>query len=139
MIIIGGQIPNASLTECDVPKIGGQHGLLLGQEATEQGVWWHAIQDNTTGYRVPDKIVALVGGEYVLEMLSYDHLQANMDIASMATLRQQHLHKALRYATYLCTSEGQPPQHHAQRRGSYQQRQQRVQRSSQNPHRILVP
>ncbi|KAF2632023.1 hypothetical protein BU25DRAFT_454396 [Macroventuria anomochaeta] len=63
MLVIGGQIPNASLTECDVPKIGGQHGLLLGQEATEQGVWWHAIQDNTTGYRVPDKIVALVGGD----------------------------------------------------------------------------
>ena len=63
MLIIGGQIPNASLTECDVPKIGGQHGLLLGQEATEQGAWWHAIQDNTTGYRVPDKIVSLVGGD----------------------------------------------------------------------------
>ena len=62
MLYIGGQTPNASLTECDVPKIGGQHGLLLGQEAAEQGVWWHAIQDNTTGYRVPDKIVSLVGG-----------------------------------------------------------------------------
>jgi hypothetical protein len=66
MLFIGGQIPNASITECDVPKIGGQHGLLLGQEATEQGVWWHAIQDNTTGYRVPEKIVSLVGGKYVL-------------------------------------------------------------------------
>jgi hypothetical protein len=65
MLIIGGQKPNASMTDCDVPKIGGQHGLLLGQEATEQGVWWHAVQDNTTGYRVPDKIVSLVGGEYV--------------------------------------------------------------------------
>lgn len=62
MLFIGGQIPNATLTECDVPKIGGQHGLLLGQEAIEEGVWWHAIQDNTTGYRVPDKIVSLVGG-----------------------------------------------------------------------------
>ncbi|KAF1931004.1 uncharacterized protein M421DRAFT_57308 [Didymella exigua CBS 183.55] len=62
MLFVGGQIPNASLPECDVPKIGGQHGLLLGQEAAEQGAWWHAIQDNTTGYRVPDKIVSLVGG-----------------------------------------------------------------------------
>lgn len=63
MLFIGGEIPNTSLTECDVPKIGGQHGLLLGQEAEEEGVWWHAIQDNTTGYRVPDKIVSLVGGK----------------------------------------------------------------------------
>ncbi|KAF9692450.1 hypothetical protein EKO04_009691 [Ascochyta lentis] len=62
MLFIGGQISNVSLTECDIPKIGGQHGLLLGQEATEEGVWWHAIQDNTTGYRVPDKIVSLVRG-----------------------------------------------------------------------------
>ncbi|KAJ4985569.1 cell wall anchored protein [Stagonosporopsis vannaccii] len=65
MIIIGGQYTNTSSTECDVPKIGGQHGLLLGQEAIEQRAWWHAVQDNTTGYRVPDNIVALIGGEYV--------------------------------------------------------------------------
>ncbi|KAH6614895.1 hypothetical protein C7974DRAFT_442924 [Boeremia exigua] len=62
MLIIGGQISNASLTGCDVPKIGGQHGLLLGQEAVEQGVWWHGVQDNTTGYRVPDTIISLIGG-----------------------------------------------------------------------------
>lgn len=66
MLFVGGQIPNVSLTACDVPTIGGQHGLLLGQEATEEGAWWHGIQDNTTGYRVPDKIVSLVGGKYVL-------------------------------------------------------------------------
>ena len=66
MIVLGGQIPNASLSECDVPKIGGQHGFLLGQESTEVGAWWHAIMDNTTGYRVPEKIVSLVGGKYVL-------------------------------------------------------------------------
>ncbi|KZM21117.1 hypothetical protein ST47_g7743 [Ascochyta rabiei] len=41
MLFVGGQIPNASLAECDVPKIGGQHGLLLG---------------------VPDKIISFVGG-----------------------------------------------------------------------------
>jgi hypothetical protein len=75
MLYIGGQTPNASLTECDVPKIGGQHGLLLGQEAAEQGVWWHAIQDNTTGYRVPDKIVSLVGGKYVLLIYSCVNLR----------------------------------------------------------------
>ncbi|KAF1364389.1 hypothetical protein EJ07DRAFT_99341 [Lizonia empirigonia] len=62
MLFVGGQIPNVSLTACDVPTIGGQHGLLFGQEATEEGAWWHGIQDNTTGYRVPDKIVSLVGG-----------------------------------------------------------------------------
>jgi hypothetical protein len=63
MIIMGGQLTNASLPECDVPKIGGQHGLLLGQESTEQGAWWHAVMDNTTGYRVPDNLVALIGGD----------------------------------------------------------------------------
>lgn len=78
MIIIGGYLTNTSKTDCDVPNIGGQHGLLLGQEHIEQGTdgkpaWWHAPMDNVTGYRVPDQIVARIGGEYVLEV---SHLAA---------------------------------------------------------------
>jgi hypothetical protein len=65
MIIIGGYLTNTSAPECDVPKIGGQHGLLLGQESVEVSAWWHGLMDNVTGYRVPDKVVTLIGGEYV--------------------------------------------------------------------------
>ncbi|KZM22983.1 uncharacterized protein EKO05_0011196 [Ascochyta rabiei] len=62
MIIIGGALTNTSVPDCDAPKIGGQHGLLLGQENVELESWWHAPMDNTTGYRVPDQIVARIGG-----------------------------------------------------------------------------
>lgn len=63
MIIIGGSVTNASMAECDVPDVGGQHNILLGQENVELGHWWHAISENTTGYRVPDQIVSVIGGE----------------------------------------------------------------------------
>jgi hypothetical protein len=66
MIVIGGQVTNTSNVECDVPDLGGQHNLLLGQENVEVENWWHAVREETNGYRVPDQIVAIIGGEYVL-------------------------------------------------------------------------
>jgi hypothetical protein len=72
MLIIGGNVTNSSRVECDLPDIGGQHNLLLGQENLEQRRWWHAVREDTNGYWVPDQIVALVGGEYVL--YTYLHL-----------------------------------------------------------------
>jgi len=65
MIIMGGARTNKSMIECDVPDMGGQHGLLLGQEGNEleEPNWWHAVKNDTSGYRVPDQIVSLIGGE----------------------------------------------------------------------------
>ena len=63
MMIIGGDFTNSSISDCDVPKIQGQHALVLGQENVEYGAWWHAPLDNITGYRVPDQIVKKIGGE----------------------------------------------------------------------------
>ncbi|KAJ4346649.1 uncharacterized protein N0V89_010580 [Didymosphaeria variabile] len=63
MMIIGGDFTNSSISDCDVPKIGGQHALLLGQENVELDTWWHAPLDNITGYRVPDQLVEKIGGE----------------------------------------------------------------------------
>lgn len=62
---MGGNVTNSSMGECDVPDMGGQHGLLLGQENVEVKNWWHAVKNDTNIYRVPDQIVALIGGEYV--------------------------------------------------------------------------
>ncbi|KAF1969795.1 hypothetical protein BU23DRAFT_403088, partial [Bimuria novae-zelandiae CBS 107.79] len=62
MMIIGGDFTNSSIPDCDVPKIGGQHALVLGQENVELDTWWHAPLDNITGYRVPDQIVGKIGG-----------------------------------------------------------------------------
>lgn len=70
-MIISGLQPNASNIDCDVPLIGGQHNIFLGQENMEyltggSNSWWHAPMDNVTGYRVPDQIQQVVGGEYVI-------------------------------------------------------------------------
>jgi hypothetical protein len=70
MMIIGGLVPNTSKVDCDVAVIGGQHNVFLGQENMEyledgQQNWWHAPMDNVTGYRVPDQIISVIGGEYV--------------------------------------------------------------------------
>lgn len=62
---MGGDITNSSMGECDVPDMGGQHGLLLGQENVEVKNWWHAVKKDMNTYRVPDQIVALIGGKYV--------------------------------------------------------------------------
>jgi hypothetical protein len=60
-------VTNSSIRDCDVPNLSGQHGLLMGQESVEEGHLWHAVLNETNGYRVPDQIVELVGGEYVLQ------------------------------------------------------------------------
>ncbi|UPX11151.1 uncharacterized protein EKO05_0001773 [Ascochyta rabiei] len=66
MIIIGGYYANASFTQCDVPKYYGQHGLLLGQESAEvappEVKWFWRFWSGYNKYRVPDKIVSLIGG-----------------------------------------------------------------------------
>ncbi|KZM21775.1 hypothetical protein ST47_g7169 [Ascochyta rabiei] len=66
MIIIGGYYANASFTQCDVPKYYGQHGLLLGQESAEvappEVKWFWRLWSGYNKYRVPDKIVSLIGG-----------------------------------------------------------------------------
>lgn len=69
-MIIGGLQPNASKLDCDVPAIGGQHNMFLGQENVDyqdtggKSNWWHSPLDNVTGYRVPDQIISVIGGEY---------------------------------------------------------------------------
>lgn len=63
MIVMGGLVTNKSMIECDVPSMGGQHGLLLGQENVEVDQWWHAVRNDTQKYRVPNQIIALIGGK----------------------------------------------------------------------------
>ncbi|UPX11017.1 uncharacterized protein EKO05_0001644 [Ascochyta rabiei] len=62
MIIMSGATTNRSIVECHVPNMGGQSGLLLGQESVEVENWWHAVRSDVNRYRVPDKIVELIGG-----------------------------------------------------------------------------
>lgn len=96
MIIIGGYLTNTSVPDCDVPKIGGQHGLLLGQENVEQGEegvssWWHAPMDNVTGYRVPDQIVARIGGEHVLTIPHLATISLTLAVLKVMLLLQHPL------------------------------------------------
>ncbi|KAF1846853.1 uncharacterized protein K460DRAFT_425442 [Cucurbitaria berberidis CBS 394.84] len=65
MIVMGGYYTNATQPMCDIPKIGGQHGLPLGQEAVERGQTWLGLMSNVTKYRVPKNITDVIGGEYV--------------------------------------------------------------------------
>jgi hypothetical protein len=65
MIIMGGKVVNPERQGCDAETAGGQHGLLLGQESVELGALWHGLESNISTYRVPDNIVAVVGGGYV--------------------------------------------------------------------------
>ena len=80
MLIIGGELTNTSNPECDIPKIGGQHNMWLGQENVDYGDngvpnWWHAPMDNVTEYRVPDQIATSIGGEY-----GYPHVESGIII-----------------------------------------------------------
>ncbi|KAL1599656.1 hypothetical protein SLS60_007459 [Paraconiothyrium brasiliense] len=72
MLIIGGAYGNKSYVQCDTPDHHGQHGLLLGQESVEveppKTQWWWRLWRDYNKYRVPDKIVSLVGGKYVLQV-----------------------------------------------------------------------
>lgn len=67
MIVLGGYYPNTSYPACDAADDLGQHGLLLGQESVEvdppETRWWWRLWPEYNGYRVPDKIVSLVGGK----------------------------------------------------------------------------
>lgn len=50
--------------------------MFLGQENMEYmeagtASWWHAPIDNVTGYRVPDQIREVIGGEYVSRSVDY--------------------------------------------------------------------
>lgn len=69
MLIISGFLTNTSVPDCDVPIIGGQHNFLIGQENIEVDNMWHAPMDNVTDYRVPDQVIAKIGGEYVLHII----------------------------------------------------------------------
>ena len=84
-MIIGGLLTNQSRAECDVPVIGGQHNIFLGQEVHELSAgapgpsspfdddedyslsaqFWGAPLDNVTRYRVPEEIQDEVKGGYV--------------------------------------------------------------------------
>ncbi|KAH6616281.1 hypothetical protein C7974DRAFT_41709 [Boeremia exigua] len=67
MIITGGLFNNDT-TQCFEPKIGAQCGTLLGQETMEvnpdkQGAqWWWELRNDINGYRIPENLVSLVGG-----------------------------------------------------------------------------
>ncbi|KAF1931535.1 uncharacterized protein M421DRAFT_89835 [Didymella exigua CBS 183.55] len=67
MLSMGGLF-NDDEPQCVEPKIGSQCGLLLGQETMEvnpdkQGAqWWWALRNDINGYRIPENIVSLVGG-----------------------------------------------------------------------------
>jgi hypothetical protein len=67
MIVMGGYFANTSYPSCDEPGEMGQHGVLLGQESAEVNPpglqWWWRLWPDYNRYRVPDKIVSLVGGK----------------------------------------------------------------------------
>lgn len=66
MIIMGGQLANSS-PACHDPELGAQNGFLLGQESAEVQPpnlqWWWQLWPEFNGYRVPDKIVSIIGGK----------------------------------------------------------------------------
>lgn len=59
MIIMGGHFTNS--TDCDVPKIQGQHGLDLGKAGPENKPW-AAFNPKLTTYKVPNEIYQTIGG-----------------------------------------------------------------------------
>jgi hypothetical protein len=70
MIVMGGEYTNKAIVECDSAETWGQHSLLLGQEGLESDTsWWARLLSNVTTYRVPDIIVAKIGGGYVSQKI----------------------------------------------------------------------
>ncbi|CAE7194317.1 hypothetical protein PTNB73_08640 [Pyrenophora teres f. teres] len=63
MIVTSGFYTNSTKTGCDVPTIGGQHTLFLGQESIEQGTVYHALAADVVKYRVPGNVTAVIGGD----------------------------------------------------------------------------
>jgi hypothetical protein len=59
MIVMGGNFTNS--TDCDVPKVGAQHNLNLGQVDADNAKWYQYLP-NLTSYAVPPALVSVVGG-----------------------------------------------------------------------------
>jgi len=59
MMVMGGNFTNA--TTCDVPAVGGQHNLNLGQVNVQNAKWYQYLP-NLTSYSVPPAIVSAAGG-----------------------------------------------------------------------------
>lgn len=59
MMVMGGNFTNT--TSCDVPSLGAQHNLNLGQVNVENSKWFQYLPNLTT-YEVPPAIQSVVGG-----------------------------------------------------------------------------
>ena len=59
MIVMGGNFTNS--TNCDVPAVGAQHNLNLGQVNPDNSKWYHFLP-NLTSYSVPSDIISITGG-----------------------------------------------------------------------------
>lgn len=59
MMVMGGNFTNS--TACDVPSLGAQHNLNLGQNNVENSKWFQYLPNLTT-YEVPPAIQSVVGG-----------------------------------------------------------------------------
>ncbi|RMD41435.1 hypothetical protein DV735_g3680, partial [Chaetothyriales sp. CBS 134920] len=59
MIVMGGNF--TTTTDCDVPAVGGQHNLNLGQNNVNNAKWYQYLP-NLTEYSVPPAIVSIAGG-----------------------------------------------------------------------------
>ncbi|KAF2673414.1 hypothetical protein BT63DRAFT_368620, partial [Microthyrium microscopicum] len=61
MIVIGGQLPDADPTSCDLPNIWGTRNLNLGKNGPGDSVW-DLYYPNLTEYHVPSEVIAKIGG-----------------------------------------------------------------------------
>lgn len=59
MILMGGYRPTTK--DCDAPNFYGQHGVDLGQ-INEDGVIWAPFSHENPPYRVPPRVVDIIGG-----------------------------------------------------------------------------
>ncbi|RMZ78323.1 hypothetical protein DV738_g3952, partial [Chaetothyriales sp. CBS 135597] len=59
MIVMGGNF--TTTTDCDVPTVGAQHNLNLGQVDATNAKWYQYLP-NLTEYSVPPAIVSVAGG-----------------------------------------------------------------------------
>ncbi|KAI9811507.1 MAG: hypothetical protein M1832_000882 [Thelocarpon impressellum] len=59
MLIIGGSFPTSSA--CDAPTVWGTHNLNLGKDNAANSQW-ALFQTNLTKYRVPEELIAKIGG-----------------------------------------------------------------------------
>lgn len=61
MLVIGGNYTNQTNQVCDVPTIGGQHNMNLGQLDATNAKWYQFLP-NLTDYAVPVDILSVTGG-----------------------------------------------------------------------------